>query len=281
MELTYILVDFENVRPQDFDLLHGPQYRVKVFHGPHQNKLDVVIVKALQPLGEQVEYVQSEKPGKNALDFHIAFCMGRLVQAHESIGMPARFNVISKDGGFDSVLRHVRSLGYAARQAVSIRDALEFDSTEGQSLRPAPSGSSVSVEAAPASPSEMASAADVSPVSPAPAITQIQPDTKAAPARKPAAPKKATASGTAIPPKQATPTKKAAVEDAKKVIEHLRKHGKNRPAKRVTLERHILSLLGGETSAAAVQAVVAELERRRVVSFGQKQVKYTIPNPEK
>ena len=120
MELTYILVDFENIRPQDFVLLRGPQYRVKLFHGPHQNKLDVAIVKALQPLGEQVAYVQGEKPGKNALDFHIAFFMGRLVQTHMANGIPARFKIISRDGGFDSVLRHVRALGNDAKQAVSI-----------------------------------------------------------------------------------------------------------------------------------------------------------------
>ena len=120
MELTYILVDFENVQPQDLGLLDGQQYRVKVFHGSHQNKLDMAIVKALQPLGGHVEYVQSETPGKNALDFHVAFCLGRLLQAHQSTGMPARFAVISRDGGFDPLLRHVRSLGYAAKQAGSI-----------------------------------------------------------------------------------------------------------------------------------------------------------------
>lgn len=110
MELTYILVDFENVQPQDLDLLQGQQYRVKVFHGAHQNKLDMTMVKALQPLGEHVEYLQSEKPGKNALDFHVAFCMGRLLQTHMSNGVPARFGVVSRDGGFDSLLRHMRSL---------------------------------------------------------------------------------------------------------------------------------------------------------------------------
>lgn len=133
------------------------------------------------------------------------------------------------------------------------------------------------VEPSPANPSVMASAADALREGPAPAITQIQPDAKAAPPKQPAARTKPAASGTANQP-SAAPTKKAAAEGVEKVIEHLQKHEKNRPAKRITLERHILSLLGGETSAAAVQAVVAELQRRGVVSFGEKQIKYAIPD---
>lgn len=86
MSLTYILVDFENVQPTaaDIKLIRGADYRVRLFHGPHQNRFDAELVKALQPLGVQVEYIQCERNGKNALDFHIAFYVGRLVQKGET-----------------------------------------------------------------------------------------------------------------------------------------------------------------------------------------------------
>ena len=68
MRLTYILFDFENVKPTaaDFKLIRGADYRVLLFHGPHQNKFDADIVKALQPLGAQVDYEKGERAGKNA-----------------------------------------------------------------------------------------------------------------------------------------------------------------------------------------------------------------------
>ena len=49
MSLTYILIDFENLQPTaaDVSLIRGPDYRVLIFHGPHQNKFDAGMVKAL------------------------------------------------------------------------------------------------------------------------------------------------------------------------------------------------------------------------------------------
>jgi hypothetical protein len=128
VEVTHIFVDFENVQPQDMSLLSGDRYRVVIFRGPHQNKLEFGVVEALQPLGSNVTYVRSDKHGKNALDFHIAFYLGRLVPERLSNGPPDgksdRFIVITKDGGFDALLSHVRSLGYEATKAATIRDAL-------------------------------------------------------------------------------------------------------------------------------------------------------------
>ena len=76
--------------------------------------------------------------------------------------------------------------------------------------------------------------------------------------------------------KKQTPAMKPAAEVIEKVIEHLRTHPKNRPAKRVTLERHILCLLGGKTSSATVQGVIAELVRLKQVAFNDKKVSYAL-----
>lgn len=131
MNLTYILVDFENVQPQDMGLLNGDHYQLRIFRGPHQKKLDFDIAESLQPHGSRVQYIQSDRHGKNALDFHIAFYMGRLFQELEVNGSAARSNtrfvVISKDGSFDALMSHVQSLGYGAMKAASIRQALGLD----------------------------------------------------------------------------------------------------------------------------------------------------------
>ena len=126
MLLTYILVDFENVQPQvaDLGLLRGDGFRVRIFHGVHQNKFDVSMYKALQPLGDKVELVQSDRQGPDVLDFHISFYLGRLLQEHLSQQRAARFFVISKDRGFDSLIVHIRSLGFEAHRVATIRAAL-------------------------------------------------------------------------------------------------------------------------------------------------------------
>ena len=48
MSLTCILIDFENVHPPAADMssIRGADYRVRFFHGSHQNKFDADMVKA-------------------------------------------------------------------------------------------------------------------------------------------------------------------------------------------------------------------------------------------
>ena len=287
MELTHILVDFENVQPQDLDLLFGQQYRVKVFHGPHQTKLDVAVVKALQPLGEHVEYIQSSKHGKNALDFHIAFWMGRLLQAQESTGRGARFVVVSKDGGFDSLLGYVRSLGYSANQAATIRDAL----SAGESPIVSQNGlRSVIVHSQSATPSNDLADLGARPApaqaGPGPVSPPMVTTTMAQRATQPAAPtqavpKKGNAGKIGEKPKASAATKAGVAEHVKTVIAHLRRQIKNRPAKKSTLVRHVPSLLGGKVQPAMVQAVIAALERQGIVAFNEDKVSYKLPKAAK
>jgi hypothetical protein len=127
-EVTHILVDFENVQPKDFELLDSDRCRIVMFLGPHQNKLGLDVVQSLQRLGPSVTYVQSENKARNALDFHIAFYLGRLLQepsaTDTSRSKRDRFVVVTKDGGFDGLLSHIRSLGYDATKTVTISEAL-------------------------------------------------------------------------------------------------------------------------------------------------------------
>jgi hypothetical protein len=51
----------------------------------------------MQRLGEHARYVRIGGTGRNALDFHLAFYLGELVQRDPG----GVFRVVSKDGGFD------------------------------------------------------------------------------------------------------------------------------------------------------------------------------------
>lgn len=286
MELTYILVDFENVQPPDMGLLSGDHYQLRIFRGPHQNKLDFDIAESLQPHGSRVQYIQSDRHGKNALDFHIAFYMGRLIEELEADGAPAckstRFVVISKDGGFDALMSHIQSLGYGAMKAASIRQALGLDepATEAKNAQQ----STPVASAGPATHSPPNS----SPLPGKPsAAKKAAPAKKATPVKPAATPKKTAAAqaklGASEAKKPPTPARSnLGPEDKEKVIEHLRLHPKNRPVKRKALESHIASLLGGNVTLKAVRGLVAGLESEKVIKFSENKIdEYKIPKRKK
>lgn len=291
MDQTYILVDFENVQPPDMGLLSGNQYQLRIFRGPHQKKLDFDIAESLQPLGDRVKYIQSDRHGKNALDFHIAFYMGRLLEGLEANGSSAssniRFVVISKDGGFDALMSHVQSLGYEATKAASIRQALGLDEPVTEPERPVQPALVHDIGLAMHSAPNPSPVAVPAPPSKSPAIKKAAPVAKAQPAKPAATPKK-TATAQAKPAKatekkpQPPARKSLGPEDKEKVIEHLRLHPKNRPVKRKTLESHITSLLGSNVATKAAQGLVAVLENEGIVKFKENKIdEYKIPKRKK
>ena len=126
MATAYILVDYENVQPRDVPLLDASRHRMIIFRGTHQNKVDADLAEALQPLGPNVEYVRVAKAGKNALDFQLAFQVGRLLERHatSNADREARFLIVSNDTGYSALLVHIEKLGYVAVQSANIRDGL-------------------------------------------------------------------------------------------------------------------------------------------------------------
>ena len=118
MRTNFVLIDMENVRPENLGLLTGGQFKVKVFAGSQQKNVSIDMAQALQPFGAEAEYVRIEGHGKNALDFHIAYYIGRL--AAESPG--AFFHIISKDAGFDPLIRHLKSKKIYCLRWASIED---------------------------------------------------------------------------------------------------------------------------------------------------------------
>lgn len=116
MSRKYVLIDFENVQPSGLGSLKPNEFHIKVFAGAHQNKVELGLAQALQPFGSDAEYIQVVGTGKDALDFHIAFYIGRL-----SMEQPgASFTIVSRDTGFDPLVKHLAKLGIACKRTGSI-----------------------------------------------------------------------------------------------------------------------------------------------------------------
>ena len=120
MKTNYVLVDFESVQahPQIGTHLADEHFRLILFMGANQARIDVALAKALQPLGQRVEYVTIGGAGRNALDFHIAYYLGKLAAAQPD----AYFHVIAVDKGYDPLLAHLKECGVNAQRWPSISD---------------------------------------------------------------------------------------------------------------------------------------------------------------
>ncbi len=118
MRTNYVLIDFESVQPQSLTTLAQDHFKVLVFVGANQNKLPFDVAASLQELGSRAEYIRISGNGSNALDFHIAYYIGRLAAEESS----AYFHIVSKDTGFDPLIQHLRSKKILAGRVAAIAD---------------------------------------------------------------------------------------------------------------------------------------------------------------
>src|SRR5262249_4495700 len=95
-----------------------------VFVGANIKRLDLAIVKAVQSLGSSGSYVQISSHGPNALDFHIAYYIGKLAAAHPG----AHFRIISKDKGFDPLISHLKDQKVLCSRSASVLEVLPIKS---------------------------------------------------------------------------------------------------------------------------------------------------------
>ncbi len=103
MKTQVFLIDYENVQPDVLPALAVEDVRVLVFVGPQQGRLQFELVEAMQKLGAKAEYVRVARPGKDALDMHLAFHLGRLCCEMTD----AYFHVIAKDRDYDPLLARI------------------------------------------------------------------------------------------------------------------------------------------------------------------------------
>jgi hypothetical protein len=118
LRTNIVLIDFESVQPASLGLLAADHFRLKVFVGATQNKLPFDLVTAVQRMGERAEYVKIAGVGPNALDFHIAYYIGRLSCNEQDVF----FHIISKDTGFDPLIQHLKDQNIFCRRWSSIEE---------------------------------------------------------------------------------------------------------------------------------------------------------------
>lgn len=104
MRVNFVLIDLENVKLEFIEKLKHEHFRVILFVGANLKKLSFPIVNAIQSLGSNGSYIQISSHGPNALDFHISYYIGKLSAANRD----AYFHIISKDKGFDPLIKHLK-----------------------------------------------------------------------------------------------------------------------------------------------------------------------------
>jgi hypothetical protein len=112
-----LLVDFENVQKVDLGQLEG-NFRVAIFVGASQRKVPIELVTDAQQLGSRAEWIRVDANGKNALDFFIAHHLGRIAERREKL----ECIVLSRDRGFDPLLRHLNRNGFKCRRINSMME---------------------------------------------------------------------------------------------------------------------------------------------------------------
>lgn len=114
----YVLIDFENVQPKNLEILKQHPFKVFVFCGADQARIPRAFVLAMQDLGANGRYVNMSGNGRNALDFHIACYLGELATRDPE----AHFHIISRDKGFDPLIRHLRDRGISVRRETDLAE---------------------------------------------------------------------------------------------------------------------------------------------------------------
>ena len=264
MKAHYVLVDFENVQPRNLGLLRGGGFRIKVFLGSQQGKLELEFVRAMQAFGEDAEYVQMAGNGKNALDFHLAYFLGKLSAEHPG----AAFSIISNDTGFDPLVRYLKGQGIDCKRSGKVTDIPHLKAQAEASTAPA---------SAPARKAAKAARGSTQPRSPATPARATAPAPKPAPDSTAAAPPKPAVAKSA---RKAPARAKAPAFDPARlelVLQNLRKRDKGLPKTLRTLRSTVASLLVKPAARdGEVDALLAELQRLGKVAVDGNRVDYSL-----
>ena len=126
MRILFVLIDSENVMPENIERLKHEHFRIIVFVGANLTRLNFPIVNAVQSLGANGSYVQISSHGPSALDFHIAYYIGKLSAAHPD----AYFHIISKDKGFDPLIKHLKDQKIFCSRSASVLEIPLVKSTD-------------------------------------------------------------------------------------------------------------------------------------------------------
>jgi uncharacterized LabA/DUF88 family protein len=138
MTTNYVLVDFENVQP-DLSLLASSSFKVKVFFGAKQQegRVPFKLLDTVVALGGNVELVKITRSGSNAVDMHIAYFIGRLIEKEPH----ASIHIISGDTDFDPLAEYLRANGVNCKRAKTITELAKQAQVKSRAAAPVKSAS--------------------------------------------------------------------------------------------------------------------------------------------
>ncbi|MEN9677578.1 MAG: hypothetical protein RIS76_3474 [Verrucomicrobiota bacterium] len=110
--MHHVFVDFENVHRVDPSVFGTQGVCFTLLLGAHQTKLDVALVEKLMEYAASVQLVRLTSSGKNALDFSLAYYVGRAAVTDPS----GCFHIVSRDKGFEPLIEHLRSRNLQAHR---------------------------------------------------------------------------------------------------------------------------------------------------------------------
>ena len=103
--MNHVFVDYENVHEIDLAVIGRKCVTFTLLLGAKQSKLDVSLVEKMIGNAASVHLLRLSSSGKNALDFALAFYLGKAA----TIDPTGCFHIVSKDTGFDPLIEHLRS----------------------------------------------------------------------------------------------------------------------------------------------------------------------------
>ncbi len=113
-----LLVDFENVPKVDLAAVPVGVV-VPFFFGAAQKSVPTDFLRAALKLGERFIAIDIAGAGRNALDFHIAFYLGEYLTRNPA----AHCVILSRDKGFDPLVRHLSARDYSVRRVATLEEA--------------------------------------------------------------------------------------------------------------------------------------------------------------
>jgi hypothetical protein len=228
--MNHVFIDFENVHQVDLTLIGAKSVSFTLMVGPKQTKLDSDLVEKLMAHSSSVHLVKLKSSGKNALDFALAYYLGRAALADPT----AYFHIVSKDGGYDPLIEHLRDRHINVQRHKSC-DELTFTW-----------------------PGKTAAVSE--------AVVE-----KTAPKKVTA---KKVASKTAAKKEAKKAAGKIDSVDAwmERVLKDFKEHPKAQPKKRKALIAKIANLIKKTADAPEVLAVIARMEKAGKLKFGEKDV---------
>ncbi|HNQ63229.1 MAG TPA: PIN domain-containing protein [Syntrophorhabdaceae bacterium] len=114
-----LLIDFENVQKLDLELINLDDTEIAIFVGKSQNRIPFTVVEKTQALGERVRWLKIAGDGKNNLDFHIAFELGRLCERFKK---DIELIILSMDSGYDALMKYINDFGIPIKRISNLAE---------------------------------------------------------------------------------------------------------------------------------------------------------------